>query len=257
MADGEKPAAGSGAANWRLARIDGDYNGVINAADITPIAQHWGEQLHGYYICRAVPGSSDFLPLTDPDQPEELLFVPRAAADHIDPHRVVQYTYTDLLADSGKYTYYVVPVCLADAEQLTGPGSRTAQALRNLAPLAMIMATPTVPGGPLYTFDASESFDTDGSIVGYEWSLDHDAVFEVDAGNNPVLEYRFNEAGNQRVLLRVTDDAGGTGTDIVMVTVDFINVAYFTCTPQTGRAPVNATFDPSGSYFPTGVEFYR
>src|SRR5690606_7056969 len=30
------PQVGSGARNWRLARVDGDRNGLINTADVTP-----------------------------------------------------------------------------------------------------------------------------------------------------------------------------------------------------------------------------
>lgn len=40
--------------NWRMAEIDGDGNGEINAADIATLAQHWGEQLDGYVIERGV-----------------------------------------------------------------------------------------------------------------------------------------------------------------------------------------------------------
>jgi hypothetical protein len=45
-ASGGAPAAN----NWRRARIDGDGNGELNIADVTPIAVHWGERLDGYVI---------------------------------------------------------------------------------------------------------------------------------------------------------------------------------------------------------------
>lgn len=48
------PAPGSGAENWRLARIDGNGNGIVEIQDITQMGQHWGESLDGYIIERAV-----------------------------------------------------------------------------------------------------------------------------------------------------------------------------------------------------------
>ncbi|MBN2083361.1 hypothetical protein JW859_14285 [bacterium] len=41
---------GDGSLNWRLARIDGNRDGLIGLADITTIAQHWRECIHGYLI---------------------------------------------------------------------------------------------------------------------------------------------------------------------------------------------------------------
>jgi hypothetical protein len=48
------PLGNPPANNWHLARVDGDSNGEINAADILPIARHWGEQLDGYVIERGI-----------------------------------------------------------------------------------------------------------------------------------------------------------------------------------------------------------
>jgi len=41
---------GEGALNWRLARIDGNHDGLIDIGDITPIAQHWNQRIEGYSI---------------------------------------------------------------------------------------------------------------------------------------------------------------------------------------------------------------
>ena len=53
---GNPPAGGSPADNWRLARIDGNTDGLIGVSDITPIAQHWQERLSGYRVYRVRPG---------------------------------------------------------------------------------------------------------------------------------------------------------------------------------------------------------
>ena len=44
----------AGAANWRTARVDGNDDGLITIADVTPIAQHWEQGIDGYIIERAV-----------------------------------------------------------------------------------------------------------------------------------------------------------------------------------------------------------
>jgi hypothetical protein len=51
-ASGEPPAEGSGAENWRLARIDGDFSGEIGISDVTPIALHYLERLDGHRVYR-------------------------------------------------------------------------------------------------------------------------------------------------------------------------------------------------------------
>jgi hypothetical protein len=58
---GDPDDSGPGAANWRLARIDGDggvdlstNEGEVSIYDVTPLAQHWHEQLAGYRIERGV-----------------------------------------------------------------------------------------------------------------------------------------------------------------------------------------------------------
>jgi PKD repeat protein len=49
-----------GSAMWRAAAVDGDGNGEINAADITPIAVHFGERIDGFNVHIKQLGDSDF-----------------------------------------------------------------------------------------------------------------------------------------------------------------------------------------------------
>ncbi|MCB1186140.1 hypothetical protein KDL29_03145 [bacterium] len=51
---------GDGKANWRSAAVDGDANGEINAADITPIAIHFGERIDGFNIYVKQTGETEF-----------------------------------------------------------------------------------------------------------------------------------------------------------------------------------------------------
>ncbi|UNM08838.1 MAG: PQQ-binding-like beta-propeller repeat protein [Planctomycetales bacterium] len=82
----------------------------------------------------------------------------------------------------------------------------------NIAPFADIIAKRT-PGISLLQvdFDASNSFDSDGSVVWYEWDLDGDGSFEL-AGPGSHCSHVFPLSGIYHPLVRVTDDAGETGS---------------------------------------------
>ncbi|MCB1216612.1 hypothetical protein KDL44_04430 [bacterium] len=60
------PSGDSGSGNHRLARVDGDGNGEINLADVSVIAQHFGERLEGYRIYRKAPGEDSFSMIANP-----------------------------------------------------------------------------------------------------------------------------------------------------------------------------------------------
>jgi hypothetical protein len=58
-------------------------------------------------------------------------------------------------------------------------------------------------------WDASGSFDSDGTIVQFDWDLDNDGIFEtVNGGPNQAVPY--NTDGTKTVNVRVTDDDGLT-----------------------------------------------
>ncbi len=74
------PANGSGAQNWRRARVDGKEDGLLNAQDVMPIAAHWYEQSAGYRVYAKLPGETEFSVLPNPDDIGSLVTIPRAKA---------------------------------------------------------------------------------------------------------------------------------------------------------------------------------
>lgn len=58
--------------------------------------------------------------------------------------------------------------------------------------------------GEPVTFDARETWDEDGDVVGYEWQ------FRDGTRSGAVAEHVFRRRGNYRVTLSVTDDDGAT-----------------------------------------------
>lgn len=71
----------------------------------------------------------------------------------------------------------------------------------NGEPIAEFTATKTTYNS--YTFDASESFDLDGSIVTYSWQFDGGEAIE---STSPLLKKTFAQAGNYEVSLEITDN---------------------------------------------------
>jgi hypothetical protein len=193
------PKEGSGANNWRRARVDGDSNGEINIADITPIAAHWQESSDGYRVYRKAPSESGFtaLPYTDISSgggapPSFDITVLRTDAypdgsSQPDPARPLLLALADADARADKlgigvYSYYVAPY---DAQSDTeGPKSAAvsidlATGSVNFAPVAKLAVNPDFGGAPaVITLDASGSYDMDGSIAELQWDLDADGTVD-------------------------------------------------------------------------------
>ena len=85
----------------------------------------------------------------------------------------------------------------------------------NLEPLADAGSDQSGSEGDSFTFDASGSSDSDGTVVSYLWSFG-DLV--TSAGPAPSHVYSDND--DYEVVLTVTDDGGAQDTDTLLVVVD-------------------------------------
>ena len=85
----------------------------------------------------------------------------------------------------------------------------------NQVPVARFTAS-SVTGaiGEEIVFDASASFDTDGSVVAYAWDLDGGAT-----RTGRVITHQYSTAGSYQVTLAVVDDGGATDTASLTVTI--------------------------------------
>ena len=172
------PAAGSPAANWRLARIDGDRNGLLTISDTTPIAQHWQEALSGYRIYRQAPGESQFTMRPGKPGTNDFLSIEHPDMPGLAP---VRYTFADdSVTETGVYLYYVAPYDLQSQAQ--GPASGIVSidldsGTVNSSPIANLSVTPDFAGAPAeITLDATASYDPDGSIAAWDWDFDGDGT---------------------------------------------------------------------------------
>ncbi|MEZ5338272.1 MAG: PKD domain-containing protein [bacterium] len=124
----------------------------------------------------------------------------------------------------------------------------------NLAPTASISADVSSGELPLaVNFDASASFDTDGTIVLYEWDFDGDGTFDSNTGTSPSAGFVYSNAGTYDPVVRVTDDDGAVDTASLTesggstLDVNRAPVADIAADTLSGTLPLTVNFDASGS----------
>ncbi len=125
-------------------------------------------------------------------------------------------------------------------------------------PVAFLSAEPTESLPPvLVNFDASLSYDPDGTIVKYEWDWEGDGIYDYDSGTNPVTSHPYMEPGIFDATVRVTDNEDFQDTEFVTITIleppNELPVADVQAMPTFGKAPLQVQFDGSGSYDPDGL----
>jgi PKD repeat protein len=86
-------------------------------------------------------------------------------------------------------------------------------------PTAAFTITPEQPivVGDIVTFDASASFDDDGTIVKYVWDFGDENSIKVE---DHEITHSYSVAGNYTVELKVVDDHGISRSDTKPITVN-------------------------------------
>jgi hypothetical protein len=148
------------------------------------------------------PVTNDYHLQQDPPQPGVI----NPCVDTGDPSSsmIIGTTRTDSIMDFGIVDMgYHYPI------EITG----------NLPPSALFDWTPAnpEPGDTVY-FDASASYDLDGTLVLYEWDWESDGTYD-ESASEPTASHVWTLPDTYTVTLRVTDNdsAQGTQTETVMV----------------------------------------
>jgi PKD repeat protein len=250
LAPGQWPPRGTGAWNWRMARIDGDRNGLINISDLTPLGNHLNEGLSGYRVYRRHAGEAEWTLLNDPLIPGSALTLPRGA---VEPTLPVRHSFSD---PAGELTseYRVVPYDVRSNSEGTLSAASSVQQGVAGAPVAVLTADVTAGVAPLtVTFDSSASSDTNGTIVKHELDFEGDGSFDASqAASFVAVQHTFTATGRYDARLRVTDSNGNTGVVSLGIVIGSIPSAQLTATPDNGEAPLEVTLDASGSSDPAG-----
>lgn len=111
-------------------------------------------------------------------------------------------------------------------------------------PIAQFSAIPSQGPLPLeVNFDASTSYDPDGSISDYEWDFGDDTK-----SSGKIINHTFNKRGNIMVTLKVTDYTMRTGIAAKQILTYSKPSALFTASLLTVKTPQVIGFDASASY---------
>jgi hypothetical protein len=196
--------------NWRAGRCDGDRNGLVTINDISTLAKHFGERVDGYRVYRKDPSASDFVALENPDAPgQPLLFSKAYMGGTGDAAFVVE---------PGVTQFYVVAY---DASTDTeGPPSEIISARSNSQPVLNITVELERDQTPAkLLIDASASFDSDGTIETYTYSIEHRLPSGEWQGNAPITINTaaqgpqetaiIHAAGEYRLQAQINDVQGG------------------------------------------------
>ncbi|TRZ51261.1 MAG: PKD domain-containing protein, partial [Dehalococcoidia bacterium] len=148
---------------------------------------------------------------------------------------------------------YIVTLTVVDNEGLVGSKIATLT-VNNRPPVAALTASLSIINEKeTVSFDASSSYDLDGTIVSYTWGFgDGTAAIGVK------VEHTYEYLGNYTVTLTVVDNDGATDdvTSSVTVTPGALNispVAIFLKSAKTVNINEIATFNASLSYDPDGT----
>ena len=111
-------------------------------------------------------------------------------------------------------------------------------------PVASFTAYPTEGIPPLeVNFDASASYDLDGSITTYEWDFGDGST---DSGIT--VTHTYQNRGNYTAKLTVTDNDEQSASNSQEIKVGTPPVALFEAFPSSGNTPLKVEFDASISY---------
>lgn len=206
----------------------------------------------------AQPPTADFSYSPSEPNPDEIVSFDASASSDPDGNIVsYDWSFGDNATETGETTThsysaigdYTVTLTVEDDDGATDSTSKTITVVSlppvNQPPTADFSYSPTSPWvDDTVTFDASDSFDSDGEIVSYEW--DWGGYEGSETTENEIAEHAYWSYGIYEVTLTVTDDGGLSDnvTKDVKVTGSLYAgpVAYFTYSPDSPTVGVDVTF---------------
>ena len=156
----------------------------------------------------------------------------------------VEHTYKDKGSNNGKFdvSLKVVTRNKAKGEEATSTFYTTVT-IANVKLNAAFTATPNTGPAPLeVSFDASASSAPAGEITAYEWDFDNNGTFTDASG--VTVSHTFNQVGEYKVNLRVTDNTGQYAVSTEEISVTAANIP---------TAVINIPNDQGEFY--TGVQY--
>ena len=195
------------------------------------------------------------------DVGEELLFDGSASGDSDGPLTGYRWDVTgdgvwdtNWLPDSFfSYEYeivgtFTVLLQVRDSDRATDSDTAVATITVNSPPTADAGGPYTGVTDIPVTFDASESSDIDGSIVGYRWDFTGDGIYDT-SWIMSAQQHTYAVAGTYTVKVQVKDDDSALDTDTATVTISSNNVPIADAGgPYSGFVNDEISLDASASY---------
>jgi len=149
---------------------------------------------------------------------------------------------------------YTVTLTVTDDDGATDTTSATKTVLNRIPIASFTESAETVSIGESIHFDASGSYDPDGTIVSYSWDFG-----DGNTATGIEVDHAYEDDGVYTVTLTVIDDEDAAGSATATKTV--LNqppLPLFTMngfTNETFNIPINSSvaFDGSASYDPDGI----
>ena len=251
---------GTGASTWHRFMSSGTYSVKLTATDNDGASASVTEQVN--------VGPTNLQPLaaftTDTTTIVPGAWIQFSAATSSDPDgSIASYAWsfgdgTSGTGVSGWHRFttagtYLVTLTVTDNEGAQDAVSKSITVgAPNVPPVAAFGFTPSLPAVSEWLhFDASSSYDTDGTIVSYRWTFDGGAT---DTG--ATVYRQFTTAGMHSVTLIVTDNRGLTNLVSRQIQVGASQqqspVALFTTTPSTPSVGTTISLNATSSYDPDG-----
>jgi parallel beta-helix repeat protein len=121
-----------------------------------------------------------------------------------------------------------------------------------IKPIALfeVSAYVATTGTPI-TFNPSNSYDPDGTVVLYEWDFDGDGVYDQISPTPQATSHNYANAGEYNVTLRVTDNDGLTDTVSATINLNSSSSGDSSSSSSSSSSDTSPAPSPSPSPSPT------
>jgi len=155
-------------------------------------------------------------------------------------------TTTHAYADNGDYT---VKLTVTDNEGMRNTALDLITILNRPPVAEFAESAETVLTGTIIQFNASRSYDIDGTVISYFWDFG-----DLTNSTGITADHAYQDDGNYIVTLTVTDNDGASvSVNATVIILNTAPVASFSSSPSQPIAGGPVTFDASGSYDPDGT----
>ena len=206
---------------------EGVYTVTLTIMNINNLSD---ETTHSVTITKINPNEANVSPIAIFTESADIVYVNDPitfnAADSYDPNgTIVSYSWdfgdgTIATGVEVNHTFedddiYTVTLTVTDNDDATGSATATINVMNRL-PIALFTENATtITQNEAIRFDASESYDLDGTIVAYSWDFS-----DGTAATGVATEHAYSEAGTYIVTLTIIDDDGASSSLIDEMTVE-------------------------------------